>query len=105
MKLSIKERIVFPMLFPNKSDLVTLRLVSDVSKKIEFSQKEIEEIKLFIDGNQYHWDNTVDLEIDVEFTELELKMFKDKIKEMDEAKAIPLELLGLIDKILPNEAN
>lgn len=103
MKLSIKERIVFPTLFPNKSDLITLRLVKDFAKKIELSQDEIKKIGLTVVDGNYGWNNGVKLEIDVKFTELELKMFKDKIKEMDESKTVPLDIIDLIEKILAYE--
>jgi len=95
MKLSIKDRIHLPILFPAKSDLVTLRLVKDIVAKTEITQGEVKKVKLVPTEGGYKWDKEQDEGVEVKFTDLELGVLKERIQEMDKAKDIPAEMADL----------
>ncbi len=97
MKLSVKDRIMVKQFYPNQDDLVTQVLVRDIAKKVEFSQKELEEIeyKVLENGNQT-WKEK---DIDVKFTDSELSFLRDQGNRLNSEKKISQDNLDLCLKI------
>ena len=98
MKLNIKERIVFGALYPEQANILKQTLVRDISKKVEITQKDMKkhQIRALEDGN-LTWKD--DKEITVNFTEMELNLLKERVKELDEKNKITQNILELCLKI------
>jgi len=97
MKLTIRDRIQMPSLFPQRGNLIQMQLIEDISKKIQLDQETIKKVGFTQEGNGYKWKKEAD--IDVEFTDLELGMLQDKVKELDSKKEIDFTMGGLCKKI------
>ena len=101
MKLTFRDRIAFFQLYPDRANIITLRLVRDLKDKIDFNAKEIDEYKIkFKDGN-ITWDLDLNdkMEFAVSLTNSELEFIKDRVRELDNSKSIPFPLLSLCEKI------
>lgn len=84
MRLTVLERLQFAVLFPAKSDYVTLTLKQDALDKIRLSQEEIAAIGLKTDdGQNYSWDASKDEGKDIIFTDAELALIRQKLKDLD----------------------
>lgn len=99
MKLSIKERLIFIALYPEKSDFLTQNILRDVSDKIKFSEEEIKEINLKFADNRWTWDEDKNIEKDVEFTSVESDILKAQVERLDKEKAITQTMLDICKKI------
>lgn len=97
MKLTIKDRIQLPSLFPQKGNLIEVQLIEDIAGKIKIDQKTIKEIGFVQEGTGYKWEKEADIE--VEFTALELEMLKTTVKDLDEKKEIDFSIGALCKKI------
>ena len=99
MKLSIKDRLVFKLLYPQEGNLITQTLVRDISEKIKITQEEMKNLKLESSGDMVKWDETNDKGLEVEFTQLEINLLRDRVKELDSKNKITQENLDLCVKI------
>jgi len=102
MKLSIKDRIHIPSLFPKAGDMVTLRIIEDLMGKTKLSQEEMDAVGFKASAGQdgmisYNWDKEADIE--VELTSAELTFLQGRIKELDTKKEIPREMFDLYQRI------
>ena len=86
MKLTIKDRLIMPGLCPEESDLMTLILVKDITKKVEFSQKELEEIEFKSVDGRHTWNSEKEKDIEIKFTDSELNLLKNQVNKLDSEK-------------------
>lgn len=100
MLLSVKERLNFSVVYPEKGNIVEQRLVKDIADKIELSQKEMEEIELKAMGDRVQWNEEKAKDKEVEFTKMELDLLKRQVRELDGKKEITPNILSLCEKIL-----
>jgi len=59
--LNLPARIRLIDLLPARGNLVTLKVVQDLTMKLALSQIEIQLWKVLVDGNSVTWDPTLDL--------------------------------------------
>lgn len=99
MKLNIKERLVLPTLFPQRSDIATALTMRDIKNKIDISIKEKEEVGLKAKQGRIHWDKSKARDIDITFNTVELNFLKDQVDRIDKEKNVTEDLLDLCLKI------
>ena len=99
MKLTIKDRLNFGILYPQQGNILTQLLVKSIAEKVELEQDEIKEIELKQEENQLTWEQDKAKELEVEFTEAEINLLKEQVKLLDEKKEIALQNLDLCLKI------
>lgn len=95
MKFSIKDRLNFPTLYPQTGNILTQILVKSISEKVTLTPEEIEEIDLKSDGQLLRWDETKAQEKEIEFTEAEINLLRERVSEMDNNKQINQDILPL----------
>ncbi len=103
MRLTVKERLGFVELFPQRSDEMTQVLVRDINAKVRLSQKEMEQINLTREevgeGARLNWNEKKEMEVDITFTSIELKFLKDQRERCDNEKIITQSMLSICLKI------
>jgi hypothetical protein len=99
MKLTIKDRVVMPSLYPKESNIVNQILVKDIKEKVELTQPELKEIDFKPMGTHYSWDMKKAKDKKVDFTEAELDLLKNEIDKLDKEKKITQDILPLCLKI------
>ena len=105
MKLSIKERLLFPQLYPAKASLTDQILVKDVRKKVELTQKDITEYEVKSTPQTITWNPNKVKSKNVTFTDAELDFLKKQIEAKDKENAITQEILDLCIKIKNEKIN
>lgn len=104
MKLSVKERLSIPTLFPETGDLNGIRIMADIRTKTQLTQEEIEKLNMKINPRTggTSWTPEADLEVgkkQVSFTSLEFGFIKDRIEALGNEKKLTEEQLPLIENI------
>lgn len=100
MKLGLKERLELISLLPTEDNMLTLAIANDIKKKVELTQIDIDKYQIKVENNSFMWNEEgIAAVFDISFTELELKVLKDKIKELDSQKKIPIAKYDLCLKI------
>lgn len=88
--LTIKDRILFGQILPLKGDLKTMQIKDTIVEKITIKKEESDFIELRAenkDGNiQYKWDREKAKDIEVEFTDEELKVIHSVLSAMEKNK-------------------
>lgn len=98
MKLSVKDRVLLPQLFPERSNLLEMMTVSYIQKKIEIGDKESKEIHLRQEGERVVWDDDAKSR-NVEFSETDIKFLDQQVTRLDNERKISLDLLDLCEAI------
>ena len=99
MNLTFKERLVFNALYPQKGNLSEQILVQDISKKVQFTQEEMQNANYKVEGRLASWDETKVKETEISFTGAELNFLKTRVDELDKNKEITQDILSLCQKI------
>lgn len=103
MKLTILDRIIISQLYPQKSNLIQMTLVEDITKKVKIGQEEIKEIELKVEpttnGISYNWNKDKAKDLNVDFTKEEIELLKSQVEELDSKKEITRELLDICKRI------
>lgn len=97
MKLTVKDRLVLPSLYPEKGDIKTQVLVRDIKQKVEFTQDEVVSMNLRQEGQAYLWDGNPEMEVD--FTEAEIELLKAQAERLSDQGDITQDNLDLVLKI------
>jgi hypothetical protein len=100
LNLTIKERLLFPVLFPEKADKLTQIICDGIEKKVGITAEEVEKYKIESIPNGWKWDGKFDEEtFPVELSESEAAVLKDQSRRLDLERSITRQMLCLIKKI------
>ena len=100
MELTIKERIILPVILPERSDKMTQYICDDIIKKVSFRPEERKKYKIEPFPNGWKWDDAYNgLTFPVEFSESESLVLKEQSKRLDSERSITREILSLIKKV------
>jgi len=105
MKLTIKERLVFPGLYPRETDTITGMIFKGINEKIEITTQDREQTNFRRVENGWQWDEGKPK--DIEFSDIEINLLKENAERLDKSKKIPIivgdspdyTMLGLVSKI------
>ena len=95
LKLDIKNRLLLMNnLLPKEGNILTLSVAKDIRKKVDLSQKEVEDCGIKgMDSGGLTWSKSIDVE--VIFSDAEITSLKTKVSELDASSKITMELLSL----------
>lgn len=97
--MSIKDRLMVPSFFPQKSNILNQMLCQEIGELIKIGPQEREEIGMKVDGVNIIWDEGMDVPKPFEFTESQISFLKDQITRLDQENQISQEHLNIIKKI------
>jgi len=104
MKLTLKERLMVPRLFPQKGSLLIQMAIRDINTKIAINEKEAKAIGLKSDKGSITWEAKKSKEKEIDFTDLENNFLKDQVKRIDKEASVTPDILDLCLKIKNYEA-
>jgi hypothetical protein len=100
--LSTLERIKLLELLPAEGNFKTLRILHEVKvKKIGFKSEELEKLEFKVIGNNTHWNEVPETEI--EFTNAEVEYLAATLRSRSEKGTLPMEAVTLYEKIIGEE--
>lgn len=99
MKLTIKDRIVLSGLYPKEGDMLTQILIREIGEKTRIGSEEAKEIELKTSAVGVTWNVSKATEKEIEFTNSELRLLKERVSKLDKEKKITQEMLDLCVKI------
>lgn len=99
--LSVKDRLMFGELFPEKGNIVTQLQVRDISERIKIDTAEREELELRVseNGRGLSWNQEKAIDRTFMFSEAEMAFLKGRIDTMDREGNITQDSLSLVQKI------
>jgi hypothetical protein len=103
MKLSVSDRVVFPSLYPETSDKITMMVISEIDEKVAFTPEERTALKLRYVGPEeggpgFVWDDKKEFEKEVNFSESELSVIRSAIETLNTQKKVRLNQIKTIKK-------
>jgi hypothetical protein len=101
MKLTLKDRIILPNIFPTEWKFETLIILEDIKKKLQITQKEVEEFEIKTEWQSIKWNNKwVTKQFDIEFTEIEITTLWDIFKKLSDEWKLSIDFLELYKLIV-----
>ena len=100
IKLTVKDRLIFPGLLPKQGSMIGLEIASNIRDKLKFTPKEIELLKFRDrpDGG-VSWSPGLEKPFEIEFENSEIKLIKQGIAQLDKAELISSEQYDLCKRI------
>jgi len=104
ISLTCGERLNLLGILPEEGNKITMRMIKDLTKKIELSSEEGTKVDLKLrvgpDGKgMYQWSTAKDFSTNIEIAESEISLIDDAFDKLDKGAKIKLHHLILIDKI------
>lgn len=105
LNLGIKDRLVLPTFFPERSNFVDQILKEDIAAKIRITQEEIKAVNFHFsdpdaDGKQFmKWDGDKEVDKEIEFTEAEIKFLKKQIDRLDKAESLSADEMHIAKEL------
>lgn len=93
INLNVADRLTIMSILPTTGKIQDLVEVFDIVKKIKFSDSEQKELNMTTRDNRVYWDTNKELEKPFEMSIEQIKIIKDKIKELDERGAVSMTSL------------
>ena len=101
MRLTVPERFALQGVLPTESNFVTLRLLSTLRQALSFTEEEIRELSLKIDGPNATWNAEADGEgTEIEVGELATQIIHDALTAMDKGNKLTVQHLTLYEKFV-----
>ena len=109
MRFTIPERYALLDLFPQQSDIVTLKLLRDFRHDVELSDTEVLEAKVEAAGNTVRWDPEAvqreDMIKGVPFSRPIESIFQEILRKLNETKQLRWQQVSLYEKIVEGRAD
>lgn len=96
MKLKASDRIVILSILPTRGNFTTMTLRAELISKIKITQEEIRELEITENDGVIKWNESKDEAKEFELTELELKIIKDTLTDLDNRSQLTEETYNLL---------
>ena len=96
MKLNIAERITLMSILPEKSNIVTMRLMQELRTILGFTDEEIREYGIKNDGDKIFWSS--DFEKEIEINQTMTVEIKKRLQEISDKNEVTVQMLPLYEK-------
>uniref|UniRef100_A0A6M3J0G1 Uncharacterized protein n=1 Tax=viral metagenome TaxID=1070528 RepID=A0A6M3J0G1_9ZZZZ len=106
LTVSVKERLMFRDIFPPKGNLLEMKIIRAIEKKIDFSVEELKEIGYanVLDDtgnptNRVTWDVNKEKPLSIELSGIEIDLLKKVVTKLSDEGEIGREWMDLAIKI------
>ncbi len=100
MKLSIADRLLLLEMLPAQGNILTLRVVRDARKLLEFRQDELERFEIMQAGPSIRWNQEKAEEADIPLSDAALGIARETIKTLDAEKKLTATHIPLWEKLM-----
>lgn len=102
MKVTIGERISLLGVLPRQANIIIIRRVEELAKKLQPTNNEVKKFEIKPLGEQITW-NDPKYEIEVEIGEIMVEEIKKILKQMSDENKLGREHISLFDKFIEEE--
>jgi len=96
MKLNIAERITLMSILPEKSNIITMRLMQELRTILGFTDEEIRKYGIKNDGDKIFWSS--DFEKEIEINQTMMVEIKKRLQEISDKNEVTVQMLPLYEK-------
>ena len=99
LSLTVRERLLLGMFFPQKGSLKDQRIARDIMRKVALGDEEKQEIEFVSDKDGIRWNGEKAKEREVELNDDEREFLKRQTRRLDEEEAYTQELMELAERV------
>ena len=96
MKLNIAERITLMSILPEKSNIITMRLMQELRTILGFTDEEIRKYGIKNEGDKIFWSS--DFEKEIEINQTMMVEIKKRLQEISDKNEVTVQMLPLYEK-------
>lgn len=100
MKLNVKERLMLLNILPAENDFVTLKIVRNLQEDLSFNEKEVKEFEFKQEDKKMFWNNSKDIEKDIQIGEKATDIIIEALKKANNEKKLTLDLMSVYEKFI-----
>lgn len=98
MVVNFLERVLILQLLPAENNILDLRIVVDLKRKLAASEEEIKEFNIKGEEGRVSWDK--DFETEIEVGDRAKEIIKGALMKLDEDSKLTDQYLTLVDKFI-----
>lgn len=104
MQLTILERLLLLQALPQKGNIITLRIVSDLRRNLSLTEQEIKDNHVRQEAEKMLWDNdTATFEISI--GEKATDVIVESLKRMNETQELTEQYIPLYERFVEKRSN
>jgi len=100
MKLTVGERLMLLQVLPQEGNIVTLRIIRDLSNNLGLSEEEHKNFEIKQEDQKVSWNVKGNEEKDVQIGEKATDVIVDSLKNLDDNKKLIPQMMSLWDKFI-----
>lgn len=102
--LSVRERLVLLGCMPPRGDIVTLKIVRDLTEEMSFNEDEIKKLSLKTDPetNMIHWDDEAEKDVvkEVEIGEKAMAIIVGQLRDLNNKGELTAQHISVYDRFV-----
>jgi len=98
--LGVSDRLHLLNILPKEGNAVTLRVLRQFKMKLSFSEEELKNWEIVIEGANIKWNQEKAKEKDIEIGTVMLRLIEDNLKKLNDEKKLIESQLDLYDKFI-----
>jgi len=103
MEFSITDRVALLNVLPKEGDIRTLKLMRKLREDLSFSEKEIQDFKIKVEGGMMMWDAAVAQCVDIEIGPTMLEVIRNSFETLNKQKMLKEIHIDLYDRFVKEE--
>jgi len=100
MKLTVLERFTLLGVLPAEGNFVTLKIVRKLREALAFTEKEIKDLEMMVEGERTKWNPAKDVPRDVEIGEMATDMIVKALKKLDDTNKLTEQHMSVYEKFI-----
>ena len=99
LELTVSERLLLPNLFPQQSDLVTMRVVTEFKMDVGFTEDEMKDWEMKVEGDRVSWNPEKAQNVEIKIGPSVLSVLEKQVEKLSDDGKITEQMLTLIEKL------
>ena len=103
MNLNVLDRLILLSILPKEGDVITLRVLRDLTARLSFSEEELANLQLQTSEKGTAWRRDADKEVEVEIGQRANRLIVEAFEKLNEQKGLRAEFLGTYEKFIKED--
>jgi len=99
MNFTVLERILLLNVLPKEGNVVTIRIIRDLTKHLGLTEEELKKVNLRVEEAKVEWDDTTYV-ADIPVGEKALDIIVEAVSKMDKEKKLTEQYLPLYERFI-----
>lgn len=103
MKLKVLDRLILLNVLPDKGDITSLRILTDLKSKLSFTEDELKALDFKTENGGTLWKSEADQDTDIEIGPKANRIIVDSFERLNKEKTLRVEFVSTYEKFIKED--